>query len=186
MVPCGSALRSLLKLLRLTRMLTHSMNLYGFKKLLGNEGRCYAWQLLGASIAENARIGPRVRIRNPSNITIGTGTAIIGRAWIDSWGPVHIGRNVLLNDDVSLLTASHVVNSVDLVEDVRPITIGNYAWLPQRIIVLPGVSIGESAVVGTGSVVTRDVPEYTVVAGNPALVVSKRERQAFRYVPSNL
>jgi acetyltransferase-like isoleucine patch superfamily enzyme len=69
---------------------------------------------------------------------------------------------------------------------VRPITIGDYAWLPLRIVVLPGVAIGYGAVVGTGSVVTHDVPPHTVVAGNPARVIGTRREVDFTYVPSEL
>ena len=62
--------------------------------------------------------------------------------------------------------------------------IGDYVWLPQRIILLPGVQIGDAAVVGTGSVVTRDVPPYAVVAGNPARIIRERAHLPFRYVPT--
>lgn len=166
--------------------LARPMRSYAFQKLLGNEGRIHGWRLLGASIEDNVKIGPRVRIRTPSHVEIGAGTWIGGRLWIDSWGLVRIGRNVAINDDVLLLTASHLVDSPTLEGEVRPITIGDYAWLPTRIVILPGVSIGEAAVVGTGSVVARDVAEYTVVAGNPAKVISRRARQQFRYVPSEI
>jgi len=166
--------------------LARGMNHYGFQKLLGNEGRIRAWRLLGATIEDGVRIGPRVRIRAPSNVEIGAGTSIGGPLLIDSWGKVTIGRNVLINHGVSLLTGTHLVDSPDFEGDIRPVTIGDYAWLPMLIVVLPGVSIGEGAVVGTGSVVTRDVADYAVVAGNPAKVVSQRARQQYRYVPSRL
>jgi len=58
-------------------------------------------------------------------------------------------------------------------ESGAPITVGPDCWLGGSVIVLPGVTIGRGAVVGAGSVVTRDVPELTVVAGNPARVLRK-------------
>jgi maltose O-acetyltransferase len=127
-----------------------------------------------------------VRIRKPGKVKIGAGSSLLGHVWIDSWESVTIGRNVLINDDVMLLTAGHDVDSPTFEGDASPITIGDYAWLPTRIVVLPGVSIGEAAVVGTGAVVAHDVEEYTVVAGNPAKLVSQRARQQYRYVPSQL
>jgi maltose O-acetyltransferase len=162
------------------------MNQYGFRKLLGNRARIHAWRLLGSTIDDDVVIGPGVRIRIPSNVTIGAGTLIAGRAWIDSWAPVRIGRNVLVDDDLMLLTASHLVDSLDFEADVRPISIGDYAWLPVRIIVLPGVTVGEAAVIGSGSVVTHDVPPYSVAAGTPARVKGERARHLYRYVPSRL
>jgi len=123
-------------------------------------------------------------MRNPNKVQIGAGTAILGDLYIDAWEPVTIGRNVLINDEVLLLTGTHYLDSPTFAGYGRAITIGDHAWLPHRIVVLPGVSIGAAAVVGTGAVVTRDVAEYTVVAGNPAKFVSHRARQQYTYVPS--
>lgn len=162
------------------------MRQYAFQKLLGNDGRIHAWRLLGASIAENVKMGPRVRIRWPAKVEVGAGTWIGGRMWIDSWDTVKIGRNVAINDDVMLLTASHRLDLPTFDGVTAPITIGDYVWLPTRIIILRGVAIGEAAVVGTGAVVSDDVMEYTVVAGNPAKLVGQRPRQEFRYVPSEM
>jgi maltose O-acetyltransferase len=109
-----------------------------------------------------------------------------GTTWLDAWGTIRIGRCCLLNDHVDLLTGSHDVNSTDFAADVRPIVVEDYVWLPVRIIVLPGVTIGRGAVVGTGSVVTRDVPELAIVAGNPARVIGHRAGVAFEYVPGHV
>lgn len=53
----------------------------------------------------------------------------------------------------------------------KPITIGEDAWIGAGVIILPGVSVGRGSLLGAGSIVTKDVPEYTVVAGNPARVL---------------
>lgn len=55
--------------------------------------------------------------------------------------------------------------------DRLPITIGNHVWIGMRAIILNGVTIGDGAIVGAGSIVTKDVPRNSVVAGNPARVV---------------
>ena len=55
--------------------------------------------------------------------------------------------------------------------------IGEYAWICSRSIILPGVKVGEGAVVASGAVVTKDVPPYTIVGGVPAKVIGKRERK---------
>ena len=105
---------------------------------------------------------------------------------MDSWAPISIGANVLMNGDIDLLSAQHDVDSPDFVGDARGIVIGDYVWLPLGIKIMPGVSIGRCAVVGTGSIVTSDVEPYAVVAGNPARLVKKRAEVDFVYVPSDL
>ncbi len=176
----------LLEVLGRLGLLGRAMDLYVFRKLLGDSGRADAWRRLGCRIEDDVRIGPRVSMRFPDRVTIGEGTSIGGRAWLDAWGPISIGRCCLLNGGITLLSAGHDINSHDFNGDIRSISIGDYAWLPHHIIVMPGVKIGRAAVVGTGSVVTRDVPDRAVVAGNPACVIGERDDVDFTYVPSRM
>lgn len=168
------------------RVLARLMNIAVFRRLLGAAGRRAAFVRLGADIAPDVVISHSVFIRTPRNVSIGAGTLVNGRVRIESWGKVTIGRHCMFNDDVLVLTAQHDIDSLDFVGDVRPIVIGDYVWLPHRIILLPGVQIGDAAVVGSGSVVTRDVPPYAVVAGNPARIIRERAHLPFRYVPTEL
>ena len=85
--------------------------------------------------------------------------------------PIEIGDQVLLGPGVHLYTATHPLDSAERrkgLELAKPIAVGDDAWLGGGAIVLPGVTIGERAVVGAGGVVTRDVPADVKVAGNPA------------------
>ncbi len=155
------------------------------RRPLGAAGRRAAFVRLGAEIAADVALSHGVFIRFPRNVSIGAGTRLSGRVRIEAWAQVTIGRCCMFNDDVLVLTAQHDIDTLDFDGDVRPVVIGDYVWLPQRIVVMPGVSIGDAAVVGTGSVVTRDVPEHAVVAGNPARVIRERARLPFRYVPAD-
>jgi maltose O-acetyltransferase len=159
------------------------MGQYAYRKALGPDGRAEAWRVLGAEIADTAWIGPRVWLRIPSKVSIGAGSKIAGRTMIESYGQVTIGRNVLLND-ADLFTAQHLVDDPTFKAERSFVTIGDHAWLPHKIIVLPGVRIGNYAVIGTGSVVSRDVPDYGVAVGNPARVVKERARIEYTYGPS--
>lgn len=89
--------------------------------------------------------------------------------------PVTIGHRVMMANNVQLLTATHPLDVQrrvhDLVEYGLPITIGDNVWLGGSVIVLPGVTVGKNSIVGAGSVVTKDVPENVIVAGNPARIV---------------
>lgn len=122
----------------------------------------------------------------PHNLSVGDGSHIGQRVELASWAKITIGRDVIINTDVSLLTGSHDVNSPVFEGKVSPITIGDHAWLPKQIQVLPGVRIGECAVIGTGAVVVSDVPDYAIFAGNPARQVGERKRQTYTYRPTRL
>jgi acetyltransferase-like isoleucine patch superfamily enzyme len=159
------------------------MGWYAYRRVLGPDGRRRAWCMLGARIADTAWIGPRVWIRSPSRVSIGAGSKIAGRTMIESYGEVTIGRNVLLND-ADLFTAQHFVDDPTFKAERSFIWIGDQAWLPHKIIILPGVRIGNYAVIGTGSVVSRDVPDYGVAVGNPAQVVKERAHIEYDHVPS--
>ncbi|MBE2893641.1 sugar O-acetyltransferase [Spirabiliibacterium falconis] len=86
-----------------------------------------------------------------------------------------IGDNVLFGPNVQLYTATHPLEVqsrvIDGVEGGKAIHIGNNVWFGGGTIVCPGVRIGDNAVIGAGSVVTKDIPANTVVAGNPARVI---------------
>jgi acetyltransferase-like isoleucine patch superfamily enzyme len=90
---------------------------------------------------------------------------------------VRIGRSVLLGRNVYIADHNHGISDPDLpilaqeLEGVRPVSIGDGAWLGQHSVILPGVTIGAGAVVGANSVVLHDVPARTVAVGAPALVV---------------
>ncbi|MFN7131768.1 MAG: sugar O-acetyltransferase [Myxococcales bacterium] len=131
--------------------------------------------LFGA-IGPNAEIEPTFACDYGSNIRVGARFfANFGCVILDP-APVDIGDDVFLAPNVQLYTATHPLDAatrVSGVELARPLRIGSRVWLGGGAIVLPGVTIGDDAVIGAGAVVTRDVPEGVLVAGNPARVVRR-------------
>jgi acetyltransferase-like isoleucine patch superfamily enzyme len=168
-----------------TGRLAQLMTTYAFRKAIGDELRVEAWRRLGLR-ANEVDIGPRVSIRSPAHVTIGDGSHISGTVLIDAWTDIRIGRNCIFNDDIKLIGGSHHLDSPDFAGYEEPIEIGDYVWLPHRILVMPGVTIGHHAVVGSGSVVTRDVEPYAVVAGTPAKVIGERARHEYTYIGTRL
>lgn len=88
---------------------------------------------------------------------------------------VQVGDGVMMGPECLIYTSNHKFNKqtgkYKGSTDIQPVIIGNYAWLGARVIILPGVKIGEGATIGAGSIVTKDIPAYTVAVGNPARVV---------------
>lgn len=105
------------------------------------------------------------------NLTIGRGCFINGGCVFDATAAIDIGAQVSLGEGVLITTSSHEVGYPTRragALSMKPVRIGDGAWLASRVTVLPGVTIGAGAVVSAGAVVTRDVAPNTLVAGVPA------------------
>lgn len=136
--------------------------------------RTMAAELLGMKVAPTAKLYRWREIRNGKNITIGEGSIIGLWATLDGREGINIGSNVNFSSEVALWTLQHDYNSPVFATTGGPITIGDRAWISFRATILPGVTIGEGAVVAANSVVTKDVQPYAVVGGIPAKVIGKR------------
>jgi acetyltransferase-like isoleucine patch superfamily enzyme len=90
-------------------------------------------------------------------------------------GGLTIGDDVMIGPKVTLVTSGHPVAPAERFKGVvmKPIVIGNNVWIGAAATVLPGVTIGDGAVVAAGAVVSRDVPPNTMAAGVPARVVKR-------------
>lgn len=101
-----------------------------------------------------------------------------GAVFLDG-GTIRIGANTLLAPGVHIYTARHPLNIADRREweDCKPVVIGKDCWIGGHTTILPGITIGDRAVVGAGSVVTKDVPADTLVVGNPARIVKKLNQE---------
>lgn len=89
---------------------------------------------------------------------------------------IKTGSDVSIGPEASILTLGHDPQSSEFADKGGDVIIGDRAWIAYRAIILPGVTIGEGAVVGAGSVVTKNVEPYTIVAGNPARLIKERNR----------
>ncbi|AUS98229.1 acetyltransferase [Clostridium thermosuccinogenes] len=94
-------------------------------------------------------------------------------------GPLKIGDNVMMGPDVMIFTQNHEYSRLDIPMNLQtapkePVVIEDDVWIAARAIILPGVTIHKGAIVGAGAIVTKDVPEYAIVGGNPARVIKYR------------
>jgi maltose O-acetyltransferase len=110
-------------------------------------------------------------------ITIEDGVFINLNVMFLDVAPIVVKRRAMIGPGVQLLTATHPVEAEarceQKLEQGKPITIGEDAWLGGGVIVLPGVTVGDRTTVGAGSVVTRDLPADVLAVGSPARVVRK-------------
>lgn len=96
------------------------------------------------------------------------------------YGECHIGAFVMMGTDVTVITRNHRFDRTDVpmmkqgFEDEKPVYIGDDVWIGDRVIILPGVHIGNGCIIAAGSVVTKDVAPYTVVGGAPAHFIKER------------
>jgi len=136
-----------------------------------------AWLLrrFGAHVGGRVHVYPSVRIVIPWNLSIGDDSSIGEEALIYNLGPVTIGARATVSHRAHLCAGSHDYGDPTLPLLRLPISIGDDVWVCAQSLVGPGVSIGDGAVVGAGAVVMKDVAAWTVVAGNPAQPVKRRE-----------
>lgn len=119
-------------------------------------------------------------IRYPSQVRIGEHTMINrGCRMLASFHhkdvEIVIGNHVAVAPEACFLAAGHDYRQLNLPDTAASIVVGDYVWIGARSVILQGVTIGEGAVVAAGSVVTNDVPAYSVVGGCPARVIKNRE-----------
>lgn len=132
--------------------------------------------LLGAKIGKGAVLYGGFEIRSPRKLKIGVNSCIGHRATLDARGGLTIGKNVNLSSEVMIWTAQHDYRDPRFGTLFKPVIICDYVWLGPRCIILPGVTVGEGAVIAAGAVVTKDVAPYIVVGGVPAQKIADRTK----------
>lgn len=123
----------------------------------------------------NTMLQSGITIHNPENLVIGDDVAMGDRVTILAFGGVKIGSRVMIAHDTSIITATHNHTSRIMVNEILhcEVEIGDDVWIGAKTIIMPGVKIGNGAVIGAGSIVTRAVPDNVIAFGAPARVIVK-------------
>lgn len=164
--------------------------------------RATFWRARGASLGPKTRIGRGCTVTRPWTIASGQRVQVEHGAYlktVDDTARITLGDHVFigfgteLDIALELQIGSHALiapgcfitdhmhgrRAESLIDeqgiDARAVVIGNDAWLGAHAVILPGVRIGDGAIVGAGAVVTRDVPAGAIVAGVPARIIGRRE-----------
>ena len=128
--------------------------------------------LLGKS--EGAFINPPFYCDYGTHIEVGKNFYANYNCTILDVAKVKIGDNCLLAPNVAIYTAGHPIHPMSrnsAYEYGKEVTIGDNVWIGGNVVICPGVRIGDNVVIGAGSVVTRDIPDWSVAAGNPCRVL---------------
>lgn len=139
----------------------------------------------GAKIGEHVLICGGVRVHVPWNLELGDYAAIGDKVEIYNLAPVRIGAHAVVSQRAYLCSSSHDYTRTDFPLYSLPITIGSQAWVASGAFIAPGITVGEGSVVGANSVVIRDIPEWTVAAGNPCRPLKPRVLHRSDPLPGN-
>jgi putative colanic acid biosynthesis acetyltransferase WcaF len=136
--------------------------------------RIAALRLFGAQIETPALVMDGVLVWHPWSLTLKRYCTVGRGVEVYNFAHITIGEQATVSQGTYLCSASHDFEDPTMPLVYRPITIGAQSWVAANCFVGPGVVVGEGAVVGAHSVVVKDVPAWTVVAGNPARVIRPR------------
>lgn len=147
-----------------------------------NKTTLISLKFMGVKIGKNLTAFPVTTIESPQNIEIGDNVWMSKNLAFYATAGIKIGNDAVIAKDVSFISTNHAfkniskkINEQGYDKPDKPITIGDDVWIGEKAIILKAVTIGRGAIIGAGAVVTKDVPDYTIVAGNPARVIAIRK-----------
>ncbi len=138
-------------------------------------------KLIGKKVDDTFRIFPPFTADFGKNITIGKNVFFNSGCRFQDQGGIVIGDGTLIGHNVVIATINHDLDPrKERKNHYAPVVIGNHVWIGSNATILPGVTVGEWAVVAAGAVVTKDVEPYTVVGGVPAKFIKRIAREDVR------
>ena len=140
------------------------------------------YKLSGMKIGKGSTVHMWANFFDPSGISIGEDTIVGDHAFLDGRAALTIGSHVDIASSVMIYNSEHDLESEKFSARTEPVEIGDYVFVGPRAIILPGVKIGKGAVVAAGAVVTKDVPEFTIVGGVPAGKIGERRERNPHYI----
>lgn len=143
--------------------------------------RRFYYRIAGMQIGSGSSIHIGARFYELGNIKIGQDSIIGEKVVLDGRDKIIIGDHVSMATEVMIYNAEHDVHDENFEPKTEPVVIEDYVFIGPRAIILPGIKIGKGAVVGAGAVVTKDVPEFSIVGGVPAQVIGERQNKDLKY-----
>lgn len=144
-----------------------------------NRLKSFFLKLNGAVIGKRVVFYPRVWIAPGRNLVVGDDVDFALDVLVDASGGVQIGDRTLIGHGTKIISTNHIIppdrgSIFSAGYDKKQIVIGTDVWIGANVLVLAGRTVGDGAVIAAGSIVTKDVEPYTVVGGNPAKLLRRR------------
>lgn len=139
------------------------------------------YRLAGIKIGNGSTIHTGCRFYQPENISIGSDTSVGDRCFLDGRAKLSIGSHTSIASQVLIYNSEHDINDEWFGAIEQPVMIGNYVFVGPRAVILPGVNIGDGAVIAAGAVVSKDVPKGEIYGGVPAKKIADRRLADYHY-----
>ena len=143
--------------------------------------RKFVFLLAGVRIGRGATIHMGCKFFEPKGITVGQDSKVGDNAFLDGRAKLTIGDHVDIASSVMIYNSEHDLESADFHAREEAVEIGDYVFIGPRVIILPGVKIGKGAVVAAAAVVTKNVPDFSIVGGVPAQIIGERRFKDPKY-----
>lgn len=136
--------------------------------------RCLVLRSFGAKVGSGVHVYPAVKIWAPWNLVLHDECGIANGAILYSQGSITVGRRAIISQGTHICTGTHDYTKPGHPLYTLPIVIGDNAWVAAEAFIHPGITIGEGCVIGARSVVTKDMPAWTVCSGHPCKPLKPR------------
>jgi len=140
------------------------------------------YRFSGMKIGKGSTIHMYSKFFDLKGIEIGNDTIVGDGVFLDGRAKLKIGSHTDIASEVMIYCSEHNINDPKFTAEEYPVEIGDYVFVGPRSIILPGVKIGKGAIIAAGCVVTKDVPDFTVVAGVPAKIIGERKNKDPNYL----
>ena len=145
--------------------------------------RLFLLRNAGAKIGRNVSLFSNTEFRSPSQLIIEGDCSIGKNVLLDARSGLEIKKGTTIASHVLIWSLHHDYNDDNFKAIGEKVVIGSYVWICSRAIILPGVKIGDGAIIASGAVVTKDVEPYFIMGGIPAKKIGEREKKNYNYNP---
>lgn len=136
--------------------------------------RSFLLRCFGAKLGKYCCVYPKAKIWAPWNLVMDDYSRIADGVNCYSMATITVGKKAMVSEGTHLCTGTHDYEAANFQLYTKPINIGENVWICAEVFICPGITLGEGAVIGARSVVTKDVPAWMVCAGNPCQVLKPR------------